>query len=198
MTRRSLLVPDLSSIFGFALPSLACVDTSGHWGRGGMFDALSKLSMSIGDAYERASEHGDLHLGDLHLIRLDDGCDEHNVNGNAASKMVALAVVQSYNPRRKIPRSGISLLHLESCLSKASFSAAQNFASIHMPRIGYQDGSDRSEWYTIERLLKKYASIYNINIYVKNDQHNSKQWATITQNCQNHEGHLDGPVAEHH
>ncbi|CAJ1780078.1 unnamed protein product [Sphenostylis stenocarpa] len=49
----------------------SCVDTSGHWGRGGMFDALSKLSTSVGDAYERASEHGDLHLGDLHLIRLD-------------------------------------------------------------------------------------------------------------------------------
>jgi len=36
-----------------------------------MFDALSKLSSSIGDAYERASEQGDLHLGDLHLIRLE-------------------------------------------------------------------------------------------------------------------------------
>lgn len=143
----------------------SCVDNSGSWGHGGMFDALSKLSTSIGDAYEWASEHGDLHLGDLHLIRLDDGCDEQNMDGNAP-KMVALAVVQSYNPRRKIPRSEISLPHLESCLSKAAFSAAQNSASIHMPRIGYQDGYDRSEWYTIERLLRKYASIYNINIYV--------------------------------
>ncbi|XP_052728586.1 probable helicase CHR10 isoform X4 [Vigna angularis] len=143
----------------------SCVDTSGHWGHGGMFDALSKLSTSIGDAYERASEHGDLHLGDLHLIRLDDGCQEQDMTGNTP-KMVALAVVQSYNPRRKIPRSEISLPHLESCLSKAAFSAAQNSASMHMPRIGYQDGSDRSEWYTIERLLRKYASIYNINIYV--------------------------------
>ncbi|XP_027334923.1 probable helicase CHR10 isoform X2 [Abrus precatorius] len=145
----------------------SCLDTSGHWGHGGMFDALAKLSSTIGDAYERASEHGDLHLGDLHLIKLDvvDGCDEQNMEGNAP-KMVALAVVQSYNPRRKVPRSEISLPHLESCLSKAAFSAAQNSASIHMPRIGYQEGSDRSEWYTIERLLRKYASIYNINIYV--------------------------------
>ncbi|KAG2405147.1 helicase protein [Vigna angularis] len=103
----------------------SCVDTSGHWGHGGMFDALSKLSTSIGDAYERASEHGDLHLGDLHLIRLDDGCQEQDMTGNTP-KMVALAVVQSYNPRRKIPRSEISLPHLESCLSKAAFSAAQN------------------------------------------------------------------------
>ncbi|KAJ1430888.1 SNF2-related, N-terminal domain [Sesbania bispinosa] len=102
----------------------SCVDTSGHWGHGGMFNALTKLSTSIRDAYERASEHGDLHLGDLHLVRLEDGCDEQNMDGNVP-KMVALAVVQSYNPRRKVPRSEISLLHLESCLSKAAFSAAQ-------------------------------------------------------------------------
>jgi hypothetical protein len=54
-----------------------------------------------------------------------DGCDDQNLDGNAP-KMVALAVVQSYNPRRKVPRSEISLVHLESCLSKAAFSAAQN------------------------------------------------------------------------
>ena len=35
-----------------------------------------------------------------------------------------------------------------------------------MPRIGYQAGSDRSEWYTIERLLRKYASIYGVKIFV--------------------------------
>jgi len=35
-----------------------------------------------------------------------------------------------------------------------------------MPRIGYHDGSDRSDWYTVERLLRKYASIYAIKIFV--------------------------------
>ncbi|KAK9148342.1 hypothetical protein Scep_007099 [Stephania cephalantha] len=39
-------------------------------------------------------------------------------------------------------------------------------SSIHMPRIGYRDGSERSEWYTVERLLRKYASIYGIKIFV--------------------------------
>lgn len=81
-------------------------------------------------------------------------------------RWVALAVVQSYNPRRKVPRSEISILDLEACLSKASFAAAQNSASIHMPRIGYQDGTDRSQWYTVERLLRKYASVFGIKIYV--------------------------------
>lgn len=36
-----------------------------------MFDALVKLSTNIADAYQRASEFGDLHLGDLHLIRIN-------------------------------------------------------------------------------------------------------------------------------
>ena len=47
------------------------------------------------------------------------------MDGNAP-KMVALAVVQSYNPRHKIRRSEISLPHLESSLTKAAYSAAQN------------------------------------------------------------------------
>ena len=42
-----------------------------------------------------------------------------------APQWVALAVVQSYNPRRKVPRSNISVPDLECCLSKASFLAAQ-------------------------------------------------------------------------
>uniref|UniRef100_A0A9I9DRE4 Helicase CHR10 n=1 Tax=Cucumis melo TaxID=3656 RepID=A0A9I9DRE4_CUCME len=159
----------------------SCVDDSGSWGHGGMFDALAKLSESVPSAYERASEFGDLHLGDLHLIQLEyklsgnyvldyaycglDANDNKQQSDNAP-QWVALAVVQSYNPRRKVPRSKISLPDLENCISKASSSAAQHSASIHMPRIGYQDGSDRSEWYTVERLLRKYASIYNVKVYV--------------------------------
>ncbi|KDP28847.1 hypothetical protein JCGZ_14618 [Jatropha curcas] len=137
----------------------SCVDGSGNWGHGGMFNALAKLSSSIPNAYRQAYEFRDLHLGDLHLIRINDdtGCD--------SPQWVALAVVQSYNPRRKV-RSNISIPDLECCLSKASYVAAQNTASIHMPRIGYQDESNRSQWYTVERLLRKYASIYGIKIYV--------------------------------
>ncbi|XWS32396.1 hypothetical protein CRYUN_Cryun23aG0155900 [Craigia yunnanensis] len=139
----------------------SCIDNSGNWGHGGMFDALAKLSASIPDAYEQASEFQDLHLGDLHLIGINEDFKENNT-----PCWVALAVVQSYNPRRKAPRSDISMPDLECCLSKASFSAAENSASIHMPRIGYQDGSDRSQWYTVERLLRKYASIYGVKIFV--------------------------------
>ncbi|XP_071718310.1 probable helicase CHR10 isoform X1 [Rutidosis leptorrhynchoides] len=158
-TQPSKICPSEPSII------FSCVDDSGNWGRGGMFDALAKLSSQIPSAYERASEFGDLHLGDLHLIEITEADDEENKIANA-HQWVALAVVQSYNPRRKVPRSSISVPDLEQCLSKASFSAAQTSASIHMPRIGYQDGSDRSEWYSVERLLRKYAALYGIKIYV--------------------------------
>ncbi|MFS7990850.1 putative DNA helicase [Helianthus anomalus] len=116
----------------------SCVDDSGIWGHGGMLDALARLSSQIPEAYEHT-----LLLGDLHLLE-STGEDEENKDGNA-NQWVALAVVQTYNPRRKVPRSSISIPELEQCLSKASFSAAQKSASIHMPRIGNQNGSDRSE-----------------------------------------------------
>ncbi|XP_062175659.1 probable helicase CHR10 isoform X1 [Alnus glutinosa] len=103
----------------------SCVDDSGNWGHGGMFDALAKLSASIPDAYQRATEFRDLHLGDLHLIRINEDSDEQSA-GVCPPQWVALAVVQSYNSRRKVPRSKISLSDLECCLSKASFTAAQN------------------------------------------------------------------------
>lgn len=48
----------------------SCVDDSGNWGRGGLFNALAKLSDSVPKAYERASEFDDLHLGDLHLLEI--------------------------------------------------------------------------------------------------------------------------------
>ncbi|KAL5209376.1 hypothetical protein ABZP36_004999 [Zizania latifolia] len=141
----------------------SCVDNSGTWGHGGMFDALTNLSTHIPDAYHRASEFDDLHMADLHLIQLD----EANCNRSLDAPLwVALAVVQSYNPRRKVPRNEISIPDLEMCLSRAAFSAAQHSATIHMPRIGYQGGSQRSEWYSIERLLRKYSSLGGIDIFV--------------------------------
>ncbi|KAJ1299232.1 hypothetical protein BS78_01G516100 [Paspalum vaginatum] len=150
----------------------SCIDDSGTWGHGGMFDALAGLSTCIPDAYHRASEFSDLHMGDLHLIQLDENKCARSLD---APLWVALAIVQSYNQRRKVPRSEISIPDLELCLSKAAFSAAQHSAAIHMPRIGYQGGSQRSEWYTIERLLRKYSSLHGIDIFVYYFQRSSMQ-----------------------
>ncbi|KAL6495366.1 hypothetical protein OROGR_029929 [Orobanche gracilis] len=114
----------------------SCVDNSGNWGRGGLFDAVARLSATVPNAYERASEFGDLHLGDLHLVQINgrwklkfDSFSPDNGDPNThpnAPQWVALAVVQSYNPRRKIPRSGISISDLDVCLAKASFTASRH------------------------------------------------------------------------
>lgn len=143
----------------------SCVDDSGNWGHGGMFDALGRLSSKVPETYERASECGDLHLGDLHLIQVDDA-ESELLNDGGKPQWVALAVVQSYSSKRKVPRSNISISDLELCISKLSSAAAQKSASIHMPRVGYQDGSDRAIWYSTERLLRKYASIFGVRTYV--------------------------------
>ncbi|KAJ0624696.1 putative Macro domain-containing protein [Helianthus annuus] len=76
-----------------------------------MFDALARLSSQIPEAYEHASEFGDLPLGDLHLLEIN-GEYEQNKDGNV-NQWVALAVLQTYNPRRKVPRSSISIPELE-------------------------------------------------------------------------------------
>ncbi|XP_074323523.1 putative helicase CHR10 isoform X1 [Apium graveolens] len=149
-----------------------CVDDSGTWGHGGLFNALAKLSDSIPKAYERASEFDDLHLGDLHLLEITEDTDDESKK-SCTPKWVALAVVQSYSPRRKVPRSNISMPDLELCLSKASSTAAEKLASIHMPRIGYQNASDRSEWYAVERILRKHAAMYGVKIYVYYFKHSA-------------------------
>ncbi|KAL6589570.1 hypothetical protein ACP70R_050303 [Stipagrostis hirtigluma subsp. patula] len=46
---------------------------------------------------------------------------------------------------------------------------------IHMPRIVNQGGSQRSEWYTIERLLRKYSSLHGIDIFVYYFQRSSRK-----------------------
>jgi hypothetical protein len=52
--------------------------------------------------------------------------DENKLDtSNEDSQWVALAVVQTYNPRRKVARSDISLPHLEGCLEKVAISAVQ-------------------------------------------------------------------------
>lgn len=91
------------------------VDDSGVWGSGGMFSALNKLSAGVQEAYEAAHTAGDLHVGDLHLLSLD---------GDNKNLWVGLGVVQSFDRRRKTPRSDISLPGLEACLRKVTSSAA--------------------------------------------------------------------------
>lgn len=46
------------------------MDDSGTWGKGGVFSALARLSKFILEAYKAAYSAGDLHMGDVHLVRV--------------------------------------------------------------------------------------------------------------------------------
>ncbi|KAG0627932.1 hypothetical protein M758_2G239400 [Ceratodon purpureus] len=134
---------------------LSFVDNSGTWGRGGMFDAVARLSSKVPEAYEAAYEAEDLHLDDLHLIPV-----------SGATRFVGVAVIQTYDRRRKIPRSDISMSAFETCLRKVVTAAKAHSASVHVPRIGSRGAQGKNEWYSVERLLRKYATSYNVPFYV--------------------------------
>lgn len=133
---------------------LSFVDDSGVWGSGGMFNAVAKLSFKIPEAYEAAHEAEDLHLGDFHLVPLPGD-----------RRFVGVAVIQTYSRRRKVPRSDISISAFETCLRKVVTAAKARSASVHVPRIGSR-GQGKNEWYAVERLLRKYATGYDVPFYV--------------------------------
>ncbi|MFH4981450.1 hypothetical protein AB6A40_008159 [Gnathostoma spinigerum] len=60
---------------------LSCIDNGGHFGTGGVFNALRAKSQRIVDEYELCcGRNDDLHLGDAMLIK--DICENHDVQTN--------------------------------------------------------------------------------------------------------------------
>ncbi|KAJ7535791.1 hypothetical protein O6H91_12G046000 [Diphasiastrum complanatum] len=128
-----------------------CVDNSGNWGTGGMFNALFGLSDKIPDTYTAAHAAGA-------QCSTAQSAENH--------LLVSLAVVQTYDHRRKVPRSSMSLAAFESCLKKVCASAIKHSGSVHFPRMGARTDEGRKEWYTVERLLRKYTVKSGVPFYV--------------------------------
>ena len=63
---------DLTSNSLFLRVCIYSSDDSGHWGRGGLFTALSSRSLQPQERYERAGKMNDLSLGDAHIVSIDD------------------------------------------------------------------------------------------------------------------------------
>lgn len=49
-----------------------CVDINGKWGSGGVFSALDRLTVEVGKQYEFADRMKDIHLGDVHIIKINE------------------------------------------------------------------------------------------------------------------------------
>jgi hypothetical protein len=129
-----------------------CVDNSGSWGRGGLFDALIKRNSDIPAIYKEASEMNDLNLGDVHFLKLND-----------ENQYLALVVAQKRDKSGHLDELSIKLV--ESAFKEILLKAIEiKNTTIHMPRIGHN--TPNFNWYAIERLVKKYFSNLKISTYI--------------------------------
>ena len=131
---------------------LHVVDDSGSWGTGGVFTALSKLSDAIGAAYEQAGEMDDLHLGDAHVIPLEQHTDSDadDSGGGECQMYVALCVAQTRSSKGDV--GGIRVDDLTRALKRVACFCKDHSAAVHLPRIGF--GTRGFNWYAIERTLR--------------------------------------------
>lgn len=148
-----------------------CVDDSGRWGKGGLFSALSARSPQPQTQYELAGRMKDLHLGDAHVISVDDVLSRHEGND-----MVALIVAQC-RERGGGRLSGIKLSALNTGLQRVARLAQKKKASVHLPRIGHS--TPQFNWYGTERLIRKHLASAGIPTYIYYfTRHTHKQKAT--------------------
>ncbi|KAK2144952.1 hypothetical protein LSH36_716g01015 [Paralvinella palmiformis] len=133
-----------------------CLDDSGYWGRGGLFTAINNISDQPKKQYELADEMKDLHLGDVHLVPMDDKRgDDH---------LLYCALVIAQHRDRKNNLTGIKLMTLSDALHIIYKAATDMKASVHLPRIGYN--TPGFNWYGTERLIRKHLSSKGIRTYV--------------------------------
>ncbi|CAL1541161.1 unnamed protein product [Lymnaea stagnalis] len=135
-----------------------CADDSGHWGKGGLFSAISARSLQPETGYELAGRMKDLSLGNCHLIPVDD--IESSKEGH---DLLALIVAQ-HRDKRSNKLSGIKMAALEEGLKKVCKVAKEKTASVHLPRIGYD--TPGFNWYGTERLIRKHLASQGIPTYI--------------------------------
>lgn len=157
---------------------LHCVDSSGDWGSGGVFTALSRKTTEPEVHYSLAGDMGDVREGDVHLVSCENvvGYDDY---------YVALLVAQDKNLRLKQ-----SLL--TKCLEKVS-SASKKLGkvSVHLPRIGYN--TQGFDWYSTERQLRKYLSNKKIPTYI---YYYKRQPQTVIRKRRNSSSEEDNTVSK--
>ncbi|KAL5269288.1 hypothetical protein ACHWQZ_G002939 [Mnemiopsis leidyi] len=112
-----------------------CTDTSGEWGKGGLFTALTKLSQNPRNCYELAKDMDDLRLGQCHVV----------------DYFPDLSVALLSCIRRGSASIKLDLKSLGEALTSLGHYAKQKNVSVHMPRVGFSV----EDWYGTERLLRK-------------------------------------------
>eukprot|EP00741_Cyanophora_paradoxa_P015125 tig00020848_g14596.t1 len=133
--------------------------------RGGFFGALSRLYPPVEDAYARAAEHGDLALGDAHLLPPVDTsgvlapppqpapplAPTRPGAGAGRQRQICLVVAQKRGKGGAV--SAINAEALAEGLRRVAAFAERAGCSVHMPRLGY--GVKGTDWYAIERTIRR-------------------------------------------
>ena len=119
-----------------------CTDSSGEWGKGGLFTALTKQSQNPRNCYELAKDMNDMRLGQCHVV----------------DYFPDLSVALLSCIRRGSASIKLDLKSLREALTSLGNYAKQNNLSVHMPRVGFSV----EDWYGTERLLRKCLLSQNV------------------------------------
>lgn len=150
-----------------------CVDDSGSWGRGGLFDALAKRSNEVPKYYKLSAEMNDIHLGDVHFIDIKN--KDYSRTDKPISDYLALIIAHKRDKHGRL--SAINMESVELAFKLIYLKAKKLNATIHMPRIGYN--TPNFNWYGIERLIKKYFSNLRVPTYIYYFKRGSNTTANI-------------------
>ncbi|XP_062607988.1 chromodomain-helicase-DNA-binding protein 1-like isoform X1 [Saccostrea cucullata] len=162
-----------------------CADDSGWWGKGGVFTAISKRSHSVEEQYELAAKMKDIHVGDCHLISME----EEDKSGEVEDWMCLL--IAQHRDKKNNTLSGIKLSALNEGLKMVYKLAKVRKASVHLPRIGHD--TPGFNWYGTERLIRKHLAARGIPTYIyyyprkqkgmkrkNDDSHNTKSRKSLS------------------
>ncbi|XP_063684079.1 chromodomain-helicase-DNA-binding protein 1-like [Bolinopsis microptera] len=123
-----------------------CTDSSGDWGTGGLFTALTRKSQNPQKCYELAKDMDDLRLGQCHVV----------------DYFPDLAVALLVCIRRGSSSMKLDLKCLGEALTSLGSYSEQKNITVHMPRVGFSV----EDWYGAERLLRKCLLSQNIPTFV--------------------------------
>jgi superfamily II DNA/RNA helicase len=156
-----------------------CMDSSGKWGYGGFFNAISGLCPKAEETYGLAHKMGDLKMGDVHLVPVETGSDE---DAEKRTLYVANLICQSRVGGRI---SAINMEKLALGLKKIALAAHAMKASVHLPRIGAH--LPTTNYYSVERLIRTCISNKKIPTFIYYFPRKSRQHRQ--HNTNNNNGH---------
>lgn len=132
-----------------------CLDNSGRWGKGGLFNSIKVLPGGDDVVHTYENSTGKITLGSLQLIKTKIG------TGKNDSVYICNLICQSI---AKGKGSAINMKYLKMSLKRLCQVAIEYDATIHLPRIGERLPS--TNYYSVERLIRSCLASKGIETYI--------------------------------